>query len=277
MSVSRPALRYHGAKWRLAPWIVEHLPSHRTYVEPFGGGAGVLLRKPASYAEVYNDLDGEIVNYFRVLRDHGDELKRLIELTPYAREEFDIAYQPTDDPIEQARRTCVRAWMGHGSAGTTKQTTGFRCNATRSYTTPCMDWAKFPEAMAALTERMRRVVIENRPALNVIERYDSPETCFYVDPPYLSETRCDRGGRRDEYRHEMTDKDHLALLARLKEVKGCVILSGYPNKMYDHELAGWSRFDLQGVPTDRHRLRTESLWLNPYAAKIRSSSLLSLA
>src|SRR5690606_6837914 len=98
---ARPIIRYHGGKWRIAPWIISHFPEHRVYVEPFGGGGSVLLRKPRSYAEVYNDLDGEIVNLFRVARDCGDELIRSVELTPFARDEFMLAYEETEDPIEQ--------------------------------------------------------------------------------------------------------------------------------------------------------------------------------
>jgi len=110
---TRPVLRYHGGKWRLASWIISHFPPHRVYVEPFGGAASVLLRKPRSYAEVYNDMDGEIVNVFRVLRDpaRARELERVLRLTPFAREEFELSYIRDEDPIEQARRTIVRAFI----------------------------------------------------------------------------------------------------------------------------------------------------------------------
>lgn len=120
----RPVLRYHGGKWRLAPWICAHFPAHRLYVEPFGGAASVLLRKPRSYGEIYNDLDGEIVNVFRVLRDNGHALRAALELTPFAREEFAESYMPHSDPIEQARRTIVRSFQGFGSAAVCGE--GFR-------------------------------------------------------------------------------------------------------------------------------------------------------
>lgn len=110
MTLVRPLIRYHGGKWRLAPWILQHLPPHRCYVEPFGGDASVLLRKPRAYAEVYNDLDGEIVNLFRVARDDGERLARACELTPFSRLEFDDAYTPAEDPLEQARRTVFRSF-----------------------------------------------------------------------------------------------------------------------------------------------------------------------
>lgn len=178
----RPLLRYHGGKWRLAPWIVSHFPKHRTYVEPFGGGASVLLRKARSYAEVYNELDGEIVNVFRVTRDQGEQLQRALELTPFAREEFDLSYQPTDDPIEQARRTIVRSFQGFGSASITGEVSGFRSNSNRSYTTPAHDWRNYPDKLVALIERMRGVVIENRDAVRCMQHHDSDDTLHYVDP-----------------------------------------------------------------------------------------------
>jgi len=117
--MARPLVRYHGGKWKLAPWILSHFPQHRCYVEPFGGGASVLLRKPRSYAEVYNDLSGEIVNLFRVACDRGDELVRACELTPFARDEFIETWKPSPDPLEQARRTIARSFMGFGSAAAT--------------------------------------------------------------------------------------------------------------------------------------------------------------
>ncbi|ENQ3933457.1 DNA adenine methylase, partial [Salmonella enterica subsp. enterica serovar Newport] len=126
--IRHPAVRYHGGKFRLASWIISHFPEHRCYVEPSGGGASVLLKKESSEAEVYNDLDGDVVNLFRVLRN-PEASRALIDvcaLTPYSRDEFLHAYSPTNNPVEQARRLIVRATMGFGSAGATKGKTGFR-------------------------------------------------------------------------------------------------------------------------------------------------------
>lgn len=164
----RPILRWHGGKWILANWIIQHLPKHRVYVEPFGGAGSVLLRKPRSYAEVYNDLDGEVVNLFRVARERGDELRRALELTPFARDEFALSYEPTEDPVEQARRTVARSFMGFGSNSHSKAT-GFRANSNRSGTTPAHDWRNYPEAFVAVIERLRGVCIENRDAVEVMQ------------------------------------------------------------------------------------------------------------
>lgn len=261
----RPLLRYHGGKWVLAPWIIEHMPKHRTYVEPFGGAASVLLRKPRSYAEVYNELDGEIVNLFRVVRDRGDELRRLLELTPFARAEFVEAWERTDDPLESARRVVMRSFMGFSTVGATRRgkvngtasITGFRSNVTRAGTTPAHDWRGYPDCLTAIIERLRGVVIENRPAAQVIETHDGPETLLYVDPPYVQETR-DKGS---DYNHEMTVDDHRALASQLNSVKAAVIVSGYACPLYDDELfVGWKRVTRETY-ADGARARTEVLWL----------------
>ncbi|MDE1170896.1 MAG: DNA adenine methylase [Verrucomicrobium sp.] len=257
----RPLLRYHGGKWRLARWIISHFPDHRIYDEPYGGGASVLLQKPRSYAEVYNDLDGELINLFRVVRDDGDELRRLLELTPFSRDEFQDSYEPSSDPMEQARRTLVRSFMGFGSNSHTKAT-GFRSCSNRSGTTPAHDWRNYPEALAHTIERLRGVVIENRDAVEVMRQHDSPFTLHYCDPPYVPETR-DAGG---DYRHEMTVEDHRALAAALRELKGCVVISGYPSALYDEELfPDWHRIERSAL-ADGAAKRREVLWFSPRAA-----------
>lgn len=269
MSVDRLLIRHHGGKWMLAPWILQQFPPHRTYVEPYGGGASVLLRKERSYSEIYNDLDGEIVNLFRIVRDQGEELLRLLELTPFARGEFLEAWHPSANPVEQARRTLIRSFMGFGSAATTLgrapkdagrgglAKTGFRANSSRSGTTPAHDWRNYPGTFGQIIERLRGVVIENKPALEVIAQHDSPDTLTYCDPPYVAETR-DAGG---DYAFEMNDADHRELAAFLKTLRGGVIVSGYACDLYDLELyAGWDRIEKASL-ADGARPRTEVLWM----------------
>jgi DNA adenine methylase len=221
--VKRPILRYHGSKWRIAPWIISYIPDHRIYVELFGGGGSVLLRKPRAYSEVYNDLDGEIVNLFRVARNMGDELMKQLILTPYFREEYVLSYELSDDPLEQAVRTVSRSFMGFGSAAATlgksgkgRPLTGFRSNANRSGTTPAHDWANYPDALQLVINRLRGVVIENRNALDIIPVNDTEKTVFYADPPYLPSVR-DYG---KDYKYEMTEDDHIRLAEKLNQVKG---------------------------------------------------------
>ena len=259
--VSRPVLRWHGGKWLLAPWIMSHFPSHRVYVEPFGGAASVLIRKPRSYAEIYNDLDETVVNLFRVLRsDRAGELRDALALTPFARVEFVEAYGSVLCPVEAARRLIIRSFMGFGSNGHNRST-GFRSNSNRSGTTPAHDWTNYPDALNAVIERLRGVVIENKDAMAVMATHDAPHTLHYVDPPYVFETRADLS---KDYAHELTDDDHVRLLAFLRELDGMVILSGYPSPIYDAALPDWKRVERKAL-ADGAKERTEVLWINPAA------------
>lgn len=255
--ISRPVLRWHGGKWILAPWIISHFPHHRCYVEPFGGAASVLLRKPRSYAEIYNDLDDEVVNLFQVLRSEtAADLTELLRLTPFASDEFFSAYDLAESPVERARRTIVRAFMGFGSNGVHRKT-GFRSNSNRSGTTPARDWVNYPDCLGATVERLRGVVILNRDAKEVMTAHDGPTTLHYVDPPYTKGTR-DKGS---DYAHELTDTQHDELLAFLKTLEGKVVLSGYPDQRYDDALPDWRRVERKAL-ADGARERTEVLWMN---------------
>lgn len=264
----RPIIRYHGGKHKLADWIILFFPPHRIYVEPFGGADSVLIRKPRAYAEIYNDLDGEVCNLFAVARDKGEQLKEKLELTPFARTEFIKAYEKSDCPIEQARRTIIRAFMGFGSSAVTKQrktttrfsspNTGFRANSNRSGTTPAQDWRNYPDKFPMIIDRLRGVIIENRDAKEVLAAHDSTETLHYIDPPYLASTR-DRGS---DYKFEMTEADHIELAAFVSTLKGMVIVSGYPSELYNQLYAGWHREDKVAL-ADGARKRIESLWFSP--------------
>lgn len=254
----RPVLRWHGGKWRLAPWIIGYFPAHEIYVEPYGGAASVLLRKVRARHEVYGDLDGDVVNLFAVLRGtEAGDLIRQIALTPFSRAEFDRAYAPCQDPVERARRLLIRSHQGFGSNGHARKT-GFRFRGIRAGSLPQHNWVGLPDVLRAVVERLGGVVVESRPALDVIAAQDGPETLFYVDPPYVPETR-DAGG---DYAHEMTPGDHAALLDKLNRVAGMVALSGYRCALYDAALAGWRREDHSAM-ADGAMARVETLWLNP--------------
>lgn len=220
--ITTPVLRYRGGKFRLAPWVMSFFPQHTCYVEPFGGAAGVLLQKKRSYAEVYNDLDSAVVNFFRVIRDEKTRQALIAALvsTPYARSEFELAWEPTDDPVEEARRLCIRAQMGFGSAGATKGATGFRIDTKREYGTAQHLWALYPDAVAKAGHRLTGVLIENQPAIKVMQKHDAPTTLHFVDPPYMHSTRVLQAGKGGYYRHEMTDDDHADLLDALLELEG---------------------------------------------------------
>lgn len=288
---TRPPVRWHGGKWRAAPKILPYFPQHKVYVEPYGGGAGCLLRKdrvnwPCN-AEVYNDLDREVVNLFRVLQDPQleDKLIRKLQRTPFARDEFMLSAVFTRDRVERARRLILRSFMGFGSnahncrptgfrsftrvKGTAKAlATGFRSNNNKAHSTPAHEWQNYPDSLRLVADRFRRVVIENRNAPAVIAQHDSPETLIYLDPPYLPETRSPANKydhKYHMYRHELTVQGHIRLLAFAKKLKGMVIISGYPSKIYDDRLAKWMRVEFDAL-ADGARRRTEVLWINPACA-----------
>jgi DNA adenine methylase len=222
-----------------------------------------MLRKPRSHEEVYNDLDSDIVNLFRIARDNGEELSRLLKCTPFSREEYLQAYLPTDDPIEKARRTVVRSFMGRSSNGTTgeiseggKATTGFRAKSDRSGRTAARVWQNYTDALQFVIQRLQGVVIENRPALEVIKQHDSKDTFFYIDPPYLSSVR-DAG---TDYRFEMSEGEHIELANTLNEVKGAVMVSGYRSELYDGLYTDWIRRE-KSTYADGALPRTEVLWM----------------
>lgn len=229
------------------------------------------MRKSRCYAEVYNDLDGEIVNLFRVLQDRetSAELRRLLSLTPFAREEFNLAYTSSEEPVERARRLVILGFMGFGSNGhNTAVRTGFRAKSNRSGTTPAHDWAHWPEKMGALVERLQGVVIESKDAFAVLEQHDAPDCLHYVDPPYVHSTRDlggDNGAHQRDYRHEMDDNGHRRLAQLLHSLKGMVVLSGYPCALYDEELfKDWNRVEKAAL-ADGARKRIEVLWMNDAA------------
>lgn len=267
---TRPVLRYHGGKWLLAEWIISHFPPHRIYIEPFGGGGSVLLKKARVAGEVYNDLDGEIVNLFRVLRDPAQAraLTRLCELTPFARAEFEGADLPASDPIDAARKLLIRSYMGFSPAAAmparSVQRTGFRATGhRRNGAAAAMDWANYGQAISAFTERLRGVTIENRPAFEVIKQQDTAETLFYLDPPYPHSTRSNM--YQTAYRFEMTDGEHRELADLLHMVKGMVVLSGYRCDLYDRELYSDWRKETRAALADGARKRVECLWISPNA------------
>ena len=268
---TRPIVRWHGGKWKIAPWVIAHFPKHACYTEVFGGGASVLLRKPRSRAELYNDLDVTIVSLFRVLRDRAaaEELVRLLRLTPFAREEFEAAYERSADPVEDARRTIVRSFMGYGSDGTAGvYKTGFRTTVTSTLKLPATEWATYPDSLRLVVDRMDRVVLENKDALLLLRQMDAPHTLHYLDPPYLPETRSQGNRRRGAgyhvYEHELSTEDHGALLDLALDLEGMIVLSGYPSPLYDEKLSGWRRVQ-RGAYADGGRARVECLWINPAA------------
>lgn len=266
----RPIMRYPGGKARIAEWVVAHLPPHDIYVEPFCGAASVLFAKERCQVEVINDLDERVVNLFRVIREQPEQLARAVAMTPYSRREYEIsdAEIPADSDVEAARRFLVRVWMAH--AGRMGGKPGWRCGLAGSVTTHrgaiSKVWTGVPDRILAVVDRLKDVMIECRPALQIIDAWRRPEALLYCDPPYVWATRERRGiGENGHYAHEMTDQDHEQLLDALVAHPGPVVLSGYRSPAYDERLVGWRRADLSTLAY-RNSKRVESLWLNPVAA-----------
>jgi DNA adenine methylase len=243
------------------------------------------------YAEIYNDLDGEVVNVFRVLQDPetASRLEELVRLTPFARQEFTLAYHPTGDPVERARRTIIKSFMGFGSSAIhgrsrgmrtrasvwTTPATGFRAEANRSGTTPAHDWATWPDNIQVYVERLQGVVIEERPALEVMATHDRPDALHYVDPPYVRATRSRQRKRKSEYLHELTDDDHRMLATLVHGLKGFVLVSGYPSDLYEELYGDWECFQRAAL-ADGARQRTEALWASPRTLTALNASQLQL-
>lgn len=277
MMVTRPVLKYHGGKWRLADWVLSHLPRHHAYVEPFGGAGSVLLRKPRSPIEVYNDLDEDVVRLFRVLRDplQAAELQRLCELTPWSRQEFYACWDRTPDlsDVELCRRLIVRSFQAVG-AKRARSRNGWRARV--DHISPTDSWKRWPGEIPQFVDRLRDVMIEHREAAEVISLYDDKATAFFVDPPYLHATRA--WGHRSIYEYELSEPEHVALLEQLRSLKGMVLLAGYRSELYDDTLlpANWRRVDVRSR-AQGNRPRIESMWLNPAAVAAMPQPALDLA
>lgn len=249
-------LRYPGSKKRIAPVIISNMPRHRVYVEPFFGSGAVLMEKPPAEIETVNDLDDDVINLFRVIRENPEELIWLIQTTPYAREEYDLSYIGDNaSDLERARRFLIQSNQGHGFRVNEK--TGWRKDTGgRESAYAIRRWNELPDIIRETAERLKKVQIEHMDAIELIQKYNAPGVLIYADPPYVLSTR----GRK-QYRHEMTDRDHEELLKVLLNHKGYVMLSGYDTDLYNHTLQGWSKIEIParaegGLP------RTEVLWMN---------------
>lgn len=266
----KATLKYPGAKWRIADFIVSRLPKHHSYVEPYFGSGAVLFNKPQSNIETINDLDNNVTNLFRIVRDSPENLAKAIILTPYSRDEYENSYVKNDneDLVEKARKFLVRQWQGHGfRAGAYKA--GWKNDVQgreKSYVNLC--WNRLPDTILQACKRLKQVQIENRPAIEVIKRFNYSNVLIYADPPYLLSTRSGKN-----YECEMTNADHEELLETLRNHKGSVIISGYDNEMYNEYLKGWQT-DTINTFAEHARPRTEKIWMNFAPTNNKQLSLL---
>jgi len=258
------AFGWYGGKFSHLGWLLRLLPQCHHYCEPFAGSAAVLLNRPASPVETYNDIDGEVTNFFRVLREHSGELLKQIALTPFSREEFYKACLPYHGlgEIERARRFFVRArQVRTGLAQTASLGRWANCkNTSRAGMSGVVSrWLGSIDMLPAIAERLLRVQIENRPAAEVISLYDDKRTLFYCDPPYPHEAR----GDAKAYAFEMSNEEHKNLAGLLKKVKGKVAVSGYRCALMDKLYGDWVRVDASAKKCHSvKRARTEALWIN---------------
>jgi DNA adenine methylase len=249
-----PLVPYHGGKGRLAPWIASLLPPHRVYVEPFAGSAAVLLAKAPAIHEVLNDIDGNAVTFYRVLRDQPEELERVCRstLTPYAREEFaraDLGDEGLSD-LERARRWWVRTNRSFAHTGSTR--TGWSTSIKRGSNNARSVLNRI-DRFAAAAQRLGTVTLESMDAVELVERYSVADGVIYADPPYLVSTRSTMTRRPSgDYVHEFaSEEDHRRLAEALRASSATVLLSGYHSTLYDELYAGWFR-------TERKVLRRAS-------------------
>lgn len=256
----RPIIKYPGSKWKMAEWIVSLMPEHRSYLEPFFGSGAVFFNKPHSPIETINDLDGDIVNLFRVVRETPEALEKAVALTPYSREEYERAWErhkagDVTDPVELARLTLVRYWQAVGSRQIYRA--GWRRDvAGREAAYTLRNWVRLPERITLAMERLREAQIEQTDAVDLIRSFRSPNVLIYADPPYVIGTRSQK-----QYNVEMADEHHIELLKALLDHPGPVILSGYESDLYNGFLSGWTKLTRHAT-AENGFARTEVLWIN---------------
>lgn len=270
MAFAVSPIPWFGGKDRLARTIVDLLPPHSAYVEAFGGSGAVLFAKSRSKLEVYNDVDKGVTLFFRVLRDHPEEIQRMLTLTPYSRAEYiecrETWRQVAGDDLERARRWFVSAWQafgGGGKGGAAHSRPGWahdvggRKNGSRART-----WAWRMDRLHEFAERLRHVQIECDEWRAILDRYDRPEVTFYLDPPYLPSTRSS-----GTYAHELSEDDHAELVDRVGRLRASVVLSGYDSPLYSKLDETFERFEFEVVLAAEKTIdvarqkRTEIVWV----------------
>ena len=263
----KPPFGYYGGKTHLAPKIAALLPPHDHYVEPFAGGLSVLLAKEPSLAETVNDLDGDLVTFWRVLRDQPEELERVCSLTPHSVDELVLAIDRNGVPdLEVARRVFVVLTQGRDHSLKTPRASNWRRTVKAARVGPLPnELSRQAARISSAAERMIGVSIENDDAINIIRRYGrEPSVCIYADPPYLGETRGDGGYGIDQKEEEF----HREFAAACKEAKSSVVISGYDSALYAELFAGWERMEMTTLPTQSNDRKMEVLWSNrPFAAQ----------
>lgn len=251
-------IKYPGSKWSIADWIISFFPEHHSYLEPFFGSGAVLFNKHRSNIETINDLDGSVVNLFEWIKKDPERLAREIYYTPYARQVYDDAFVAVpEDSLGKAVNFYIRLNMGHGFR-TNGEKVGWKNDVQgreRSYAS--WDWCNLPEKIMQAAERLRGVQIENRPAVDVMKRFNYKNVLIYLDPPYMPGTRHGK-----QYKHEMYDEEsHEKLLEQAMQHKGPLLISGYDTELYNDRLKDWHKEETTCYSQVCSRKR-EVLWMN---------------
>ncbi|MDE7424387.1 MAG: DNA adenine methylase [Lachnospiraceae bacterium] len=259
----RTVLKYPGSKWNIAKQIVNMIPKHHSYIEPFFGSGAVLFNKSPSDIETINDLDRDVVNLFRCIREDSEKLARLVAATPFSREMYDSSFKidifeimAPDEPYHKALRFLIKCWQGHGF-----RTNGYKVGwkndvQGREKSYALWNWYRLPEWIIEIAERLRTVQIENRPAIEVIKRFNYSNVFMYLDPPYLLKTRSGK-----QYKHEMSDGEHEELLETVLQSEAKIIISGYESDMYNDYLKNWNKAYFTSC-AEHNGTRQEVIWMN---------------
>lgn len=257
----RQVLKYPGSKWNIAGLLVELIPPHHSYVEAFAGSLALLFNKPPSNIETVNDLDSDVTNLFRCIQRDSDRLAKMIAATPFSREVYDKQFEVPEgavciDSYERAACFLIKCWQGHGF-----RTNGYKVGwkndvQGRESMYALWNWYRLPVWVMEIAERLRKVQIENRPAMEVIERFNYENVFMYLDPPYILGTRTGK-----QYKHEMTDQDHEDMLKLLRKSKAKIMLSGYESDLYNEYLSDWRKEYFQSC-AEHNGTRQEVVWMN---------------
>jgi len=262
---------YYGGKFIHLNWLLPVINNvqRKCFVDVYGGSASIILNVNPVGIEIYNDINSDITNFFKVLRDDGERLIKLLELTPYSREEFKAALRihQLDSDLEKARKFFVIARQvrsGLSNLAKDNDWSWVKGHIRRNMSSSVSKWLTGIDMLPDIVKRLKLIQIENDDALNIIDRYDSKETLFYLDPTYLEETR----KTKNTYKYEMTQDQHIELLDKIRSCQGKFILSGYNNHLYNSKLNNWTRYE--GKPRqspasnskDNYTKRQESIWVN---------------
>lgn len=250
-------LRYPGSKWRIADQLVSNIPEHKSYLEPYFGSGAVLFNKPPSPIETINDLDDDVINLFQCIRDHSQQLAAMIAAIPYSRKVYDSQFSiVSKNPVDKACAFLIKCWQGYGFKTSGIKTGWKRDKTGRERAYNLSNWYHLPEWIEEIAERLRNIQIEHKPALDLIREFDSPDSFFYLDPPYLLNTRSAK-----QYQHEMTEEDHIQLLETIVHCSAQIMISGYDTPLYNDYLHTWDTLRIPNQTTSGV-IREEIVWMN---------------